>query len=174
MKLLRRLLTLLCLLATQYALAESTVYPIVTYTCDSVGNILKIKNEVKWDDDGRNFKFSPADGVYNPWDWVTIEKIADGNARLVTARAPLVLYCKLGREVYKVVLEPKIFNRNYDGSCGNRLSIIVSIYRGSDLLLDHKEFESYCHGNAPVVRGIKLEAGSADIKIVTIPKFEFY
>lgn len=161
------------LLAPLYVWAD-TAYPIITFECDSTENILKIKNEVKWEDEGRNFKFSDAEGTYNPWDWVSITKVADGNARLVTQKAPLILNCKLGRDTYKVQLEAKIFNRNYDGNCGDKISAVATIFRGNILLVDHQEFESYCHGNAPVVRGIKVMAETGEVKVVTVPKFQFY
>ena len=163
------------LLVAHNAMAlDGTIYPVVTFECNTAENILKLKSEVKWDEEGRNFKYSVAEGTYNPWDWVSINKIADGNASLVTAKEPMTLTCKLGRDIFKVILEPKIFNRNYDGNCGKQLSVIATVYRGNILLIDHKEFESFCHGNAPVVRGIKIEANTGDVKIVTVPKFQFY
>jgi hypothetical protein len=169
------ILVIACLLAPLHVMAlDGTVYPVVTFECNTNENSLKLKSEVKWDDEGRNFKYSVAEGTYNPWDWVSISKIADGTASLVTAKPPLELSCKLGRDTYKILLEPKIFNRNYEGNCGKQLSVIATIYRGNILLLERKEFESFCHGNAPVVRGIKIDAGSGDVKIVTVPKFQFY
>ena len=168
-------LVMACCLAPFSVMAmEGSVYPIITFECNTAENQLKVKSEVKWDDEGRNFKYSVAEGTYNPWDWVSIEKIADDTAHLVTPKAPLILTCKLGRDAYKVVLEPKIFNRNYDGNCGKQLSVIATIHRGNILLVDRKEFESYCHGNAPIVRGIKIDAVSGEVKVVTVPKFQFY
>jgi hypothetical protein len=166
-------LGIMCLLASFHAWADSA-YPVITYECNSAENILKIKNEVKWGDEGKNFPYSAATGTYNPWDWVTIVPVADGASRLVNKKSSLILNCKLGRDVYKVVLDPKIFNRNYDGNCGDRISVIATIYRGNNLLVDHQEFESYCHGNAPVVRGIKISADTGEVKVVTVPKFQFY
>ena len=173
MKLTSFYLGIICLLAPVYTWA-STAYPVVTYECNNAEKILKIKNEIKWDEEGRDFKYSAADGTYNPWDWVSIVPISDGNSRLVNKKTSLVLNCKLGRDVYRIVLDPKIFNRNYDGNCGDRISVIATIYRGNILVVDHQEFESYCHGNAPVVRGIKISADTGEVKVVTVPKFEFY
>lgn len=164
---------LLCLLAPLWA-GAADLYPIVTVTCNTTESILKIKNEVKWDDEGKNFKYSVATGTYNPWDWVSIVSVAEGNARLVNKKAPLVLNCLLGKDNYKIVLEPKIFNRNYDGNCGKQLSVVATIFRGNVMVVDNKEFESYCHGNAPVVRGIKITGATGEVQVVTVPKFQFY
>lgn len=166
-------LAIFCFLVSQSAGAED-IYPVVTYECNATENVLKIKNEVKWDEEGKNFKYSVADGTYNPWEWVSIVSVAEGNARLVNPKEPLVLNCKLGKDNYKITLEPKIFNRNYDGNCGNRISVIATILRGNILLVDHKEFESFCHGNAPVVRGIKISGDTGEVKVVTVPKHQFY
>jgi hypothetical protein len=166
-------LGLFCLLAPFYA-GAADVYPIVSFECNSAENTLKIKNEVKWDEEGKAFKYSAAEGTYNPWDWVSIVSVADGNARLINKKAPLVLNCLLGKDNYKVVLEPKIFNRNYDGNCGNRISVVATVFRGNIIVVDNKEFESFCHGNAPVVRGIKISGDTGEVKVVTVPKFQFY
>lgn len=162
----------ICMLASLSAGAED-MYPVITYECNTAENVLKIKNEVKWDEEGRNFKYSAADGTYNPWDWVDVVKVAEGG-KLINKKPPLELSCQLGKFTYRVVLEAKVFNRNYDGNCGNRLSVIASIFRGGNLLVDSKEFESFCHGNAPVVRGIKITGDTGEVKIVTVPKHQFY
>lgn len=158
---------------TAFNAAADQVYPIVTYTCDPKENILKIKNEVKWDEEGRAFKYDPANGTYNPWDWVTIVKVAEGG-RLITPKPPLKLTCALGKYTYTIELEPKIFNRNPDGNCGNRISVIATIWRGGNMLLDHKEFEAFCHGNAPIVRGVRITGANGEMEIVTVPKHQFY
>ena len=163
---------IICLLASLHAGAEEA-YPVITYECNTAENVLKIKSEVMWDEEGRNFKYSAAAGTYNPWDWVDIVKVAEGG-KLINKKPPLQLTCQLGRFTYRILLEAKVFNRNYDGNCGNRLSIIATIYRGGTLLVDNKEFESFCHGNAPVVRGIKISGDTGEVNVVTVPKFQFY
>ncbi|TNF35016.1 MAG: hypothetical protein EP315_06505 [Gammaproteobacteria bacterium] len=164
---------LLCIaLMLNVSVALAAIYPIITYTCDPDEDVLKVKNEVKYDDEGRNFVYSEKDGTYNPWDWVRIED--RGERRLVSESKRIELSCQLSNNLYKVLLQPKIFNANYLGGCGDRISVIVTIFRGGSIVLERKEFESYCHGNAPVVRGVKVFGKSGELKIVEIPKHEFY
>jgi hypothetical protein len=166
---------MICLasLFTGTAAAAEELYPVVTYTCNTQEGMLKIKSEVKWDEEGRNFKYDPANGIYNPWTWVDIVKVAEGG-KLITPKPPLKLTCAVGKYTYTIELEPKIFNRNPDGQCGNRISIIATIWRGGNMLLDHKEFESFCHGNSPVVRGVRITGSTGEMEIVTVPKYQFY
>ncbi|HEY9053164.1 MAG TPA: hypothetical protein VIQ03_16570 [Gammaproteobacteria bacterium] len=167
------LLLLLCigvLLNGPSALAA--IYPVITYTCDSDEDILKIKNEVKYDDEGKNFVYSVKDGTYNPWDWVSI--VDRGERRLVSQNKQIELSCQLSNNLYKIILQPKIFNANYLGNCGDRISVIVTIFRGGSVILERKEFESFCHGNAPVIRGVKVFGKSGELKVVEIPKHQFY
>jgi hypothetical protein len=107
-----------------------------------------------------------------PGDWVDIVKVA-GEGRLINKKPPLELSCRLGKFSYRVLLEAKVFNRNYEGNCGNHISIIATIFKGGTLLVDHQEFESYCHGNAPIVRSIKV-TGAGEVNVVTIPNYQFY
>ena len=158
-----------CLVCSSSAWAAK-VYPIITYSCDPGSDTLKIKNEVKWDNEGAKFKYSPQDGIYNPWDWVQIVNIQGYHH--VKQSGSVERSCQLASGLYKVLIEPKIFNGNYDGKCGDRLSVKVSITRDGAELLTDQEFETFCHGNAPVVRGIKVTNGK--LKVVKIPKASFY
>jgi hypothetical protein len=148
------------------------VYPVITYTCDEKADVLKIKNEAKWGEVGENFKFSEADGIYNPWDWVEMED--RGSRRLVRQSKSVELTCKLSGVTYKVVLEPKLFNPNYFGKCGDKLSAKVSIYMGKDILLENKALEQFCHGNAKIIRGIKVYGAKRKLKLYKIAKHKFY
>ena len=62
------------LLVAHNAMAlDGTIYPVVTFECNTAENTLKIKSEVKWDDEGRNFKYSAADGYL-------LARLEDGEA----------------------------------------------------------------------------------------------
>lgn len=150
----------------------AAIYPVITYTCDPDEDVLKVKNEVKYDDEGKNFAYSETDGTYNPWDWVSI--VDRGERKLISENKKIELSCQLSNNLYKVILQPKIFNTNYLGNCGDRISVTVTIFRGGSVILEHKDFEQYCHGNAPVVRGVKVFGKSGEIKVVEIPKHQFY
>ena len=110
----------LCLLSSfgTGARAEDIAYPIITVTCDDKIDVLKIKNEVKWNDAGKHFSFSAETGTYNPWDWVKITSL-NGEQTVIQERE-LELSCQLSNNLYKIVLRPKIFNHDYSGKCGNR------------------------------------------------------
>ena len=148
-------------------------YPVITFTCDKNKDVIKVKNEVKWGDEGRNFPFSAEHGTYNPWDWVSIEKEALGESKVVPVNK-VELSCQLSNGIYKVILEPKIFNSNYLGSCGRKLSAMVTVFRGGALLLDKKPLEEFCRGNAPIIRGVKVMGKTGKVKLYRIAKHRFY
>jgi len=147
-------------------------YPIITYTCDQKKDELKIKNEVKWGEAGKNFAFSVADGTYNPWDWVQIEDRS--KRRLARQSKSVELSCELSGTVYRVVLQPKLFNPDVNGQCGDRLSAKVSIYMDKAILFENKELEKFCRGNAQVIRGIKVFGKKRQVKLYQVPKHKFY
>lgn len=170
--LLKHVLYFVCLLQISTVWAEQQAYPIITYTCDKKQNVLKIKNEVKWGDEGRDFAFSVDEGTYNPWSWVDIED--RGDRQLVRQSRSIELNCELLGEVYRVVLEPKLFNPDFNGQCGNKLSTKVSIYNKQAVLLDKKDLESFCKGNAKIIRGIKIQGNSSQVELFSIAKHKFY
>jgi len=147
-------------------------WPIITFTCDKTKNEVKIKNEVKWGEAGKNFSFSPEQGTYNPWSLVAFED--RGKRRLISEKKQLTLKCVLGKIEYTFIVKPKIFNTNFNGKCGDRLSVKVSIYKGASVLLEDKPMEAFCHGNAPVLRGIKVKDGQNKVKLYEIPRSRFY
>ena len=148
------------------------VYPIITYTCDRQEDVLKIKNEVKWGEAGKNFVFSIENGTYNPWDWVQID---DKNGRKLTHQSKKVeLSCELSGIIYRVVLEPKLFNPDFNGPCGDKLSVKVSIFMGQAILLENKEMEQFCRGNTKVIRGIKVFGKKRRVKLYEVARHKFY
>ena len=162
----------ICLLMYLPSAFADHAYPVITYTCDQKADVLKIKNEIKWGEAGKNFKFSEADGTYNPWDWVEMED--RGKRRLVRQKKSVELICELSGISYKVILEPKLFNPNYFAKCGNKISAKVSIYMGENMLLEKKALEEFCHGNAPIIRGIKVFGAKRKLKLYKIAKHKFY
>lgn len=164
-------LFLICTLPVSAVWAERP-YPIITYSCDKDKDVLKIKNEVKWNEAGKNFAFSVKNGTYNPWDWVTIE---DRNGRRLTRQNKSIeLVCELSGTLYRVVLEPKLFNPDFDGPCGDRLSVKVSVYMGRAILLENKVLERFCRGNTKLIRGIKVLGKERRIKIYSVARHKFY
>ena len=149
-----------------------TAYPIISVLCDEGGDVLKIKNEVKWNEEGKNFPFSAANGTYNPWDW--IKHVKTETSEGIIQATKLELSCQLSNNLYKIVLEPKIFNANMKGKCGDRISARVTIFRGGSILIDDKPFEEFCLGNAEVIRGIKVMGKSGQVQYYKVPKHSFF
>ncbi len=147
-------------------------WPIVTFTCDSAKNVVKLKNEVKWGVAGKNFKFDAQQGTYNPWALVAFED--KGKRRLISEKSQLNLRCQLGKTEYKFIIRPKIFNSNFFAKCGDRLSVNVSVYKNADILVENRPMEAFCHGNSPVLRGIKIKGEEAEVKFYKVARSRFY
>jgi len=153
---------------SQPVLADNA-YPVITFTCDKAADVVKIKNEIKWNDEGKNFPYSPQRGTYNPWDWVTRNKTQN-----IKPVRKIELSCQLSNALYKVILEPKIFNHDYQAACGKKISVMVTVFRGAALLLDKKPLEEFCHGNTPIIRGVKVFGKTGKVKLYKIAKHRFY
>ncbi len=164
--------TLLMTYFSATAMADE-VYPIITYTCDKSSDVVKIKNEVKWNDAGKHFVYDADKGIYNPWDWVKISKGLN-KTQVIQMVNKVELSCQLSNGIYKVILEPHIFNRDYQSACGKKLSAVVTVFRGGALLLDQKPLEEFCHGNAPIIRGVKVFGKTGKVKLYKIAKHRFY
>ncbi len=148
------------------------VWPILTFTCDASKNEVKLKNEVKWGDAGKNFKFDAQQGTYNPWDLVSFKD--SGSERQMSEKSQFELSCTLGKSIYRFHIKPKFFNTNFNGRCGDRLSVTVSVYKDEQMILEDKPLEPFCLGNAPVLRGIKIKGGMSQVKLYKIPRSKFY
>ncbi len=147
-------------------------WPIITFTCDAAKNEVKLKNEVKWGEAGKNFSFNAEHGTYNPWDLVLFKEQA-GKQRL-SEKSRLILNCQLGKNKYRFVIRPKIFNSDFGAKCGDRLSVVVSVYKDDNRMLRDKAMEAFCNGNAPVLRGIKVKGGASKAKLYEVPRSRFY
>ena len=152
--------------------AKDRAWPIITFTCDKSKNEVKLKNEVKWGDAGKNYSFDATQGTYSPWDLVRIKD--SGERRLVSERSPLKLKCELNGDEYRFVVRPKIFNINFNGICGDRLSVQVTVYKNHFILIENKPMEKFCHGNSPVLRGIKVKAANGKVQLYEVSRSRFY
>jgi len=161
----------LCISFPLYA-EDQRPWPIITFTCDKSKNEVKLKNEVKWGEAGKNFPFNALQGTYNPWELVAHEDRA--KRQLLTEKARYKFSCQLGDSKYRFIIRPKIFNTNFKAKCGDRLSVKVTIYKDETILLQDKPMERFCNGNAPVMKGIKIKGGSSKIKFYEVPRSRFY
>jgi hypothetical protein len=170
-KLLSIVVIFIALLAPAKA-SEQRVWPIISFLCDQENNVLKLKNEVKWGDAGKNFPFNKPQGTYNPWELVEIQD--QHGSQIVVEKTSWDLRCNLSGFEYSIIVKPKIFNPDFHGSCGDRLSVIISVYKGSEELLLDRPMIEFCHGNAPILRGIKIQGGSSQVQKYEVSPGLFY
>ena len=163
---------LLCLLPIKVVAVEDRAWPIITFTCDQVKDEAKIKNEVKWGEAGKNYPFSAEQGTYNPWELVSVKD--KKGTKTVSTKGEWEFSCLVGGFNYTFVVRPKIFNRNFEGKCGDKLSVSVTILKGATTILENEDMEKFCHGNTPILMGIKVKGGESKAKLFKVPRSRFY
>ena len=154
------------------ASATDTIYPLISYKCDTDADILTITNSLLKDDTGADFKYSAEEGTYSPWDMVEIARKTDSTRIIKSSKVSNS--CKLSSGVYTVVLEPHIFSKNLDGLCGASISGAVTINFDGVELLERTAFEDHCKGNAPIITRITVFGKTGEYKIKRIAKYKFY
>lgn len=149
-----------------------TFYPLITYHCDTAADIINITNRMLHGDNGKNFHYSDTDGTYSPWQMVDIEKV-DGK-RKVTQKRKITKTCKLSSGEYTVVLDPQTFFDDFGDRCGDTISAAVTIEHVNDEILERKPFESFCLGNAPIIKQITVSGKTGRVKVKRIAKYLYY
>ena len=152
--------------------AAETVYPLITYECDSHADILTITNSLLKGGKGANFKYSAEDGTYSPWDMVEIARETDSTRIIKSTKVSNS--CTLSSGEYTVILEPQIFSNDLNGQCGETISGAVTILMKDVEILERTAFEDYCHGNAPIITRITVFGKTGEYKIKRIAKYKFY
>mgnify|MGYP001823782467 FL=1 len=152
--------------------AADTIYPLITYQCDTDADVLTITNSLLKGGKGVNFNYSAEDGTYSPWDMVEIAHQTD-STRIIKATKETTI-CKLSSGEYTVILEPQIFSKDLNGSCGATISGAVTIILDGFELLERTAFEDYCHGNAPIITRITVFGKTGEYSIKRIAKYKFY
>ena len=115
-------LTISCLLPvtllwSQTAFSEpKNINPLITYRCDTTADIIVITNSLLTPNEAQTFDFSDADGTYNPWDLVTIDR--DRQKTLPISGSQITKKCALSSGEYTTTIGPKIFSRDIAGKCG--------------------------------------------------------
>jgi len=155
-----------------FSATAETLYPLVTYKCNSQADIILITNSLLKPDEGKTFDYSEANGTYSPWDMVEIERRPEKTKIIRTSKVTNT--CTLSSGTYTIVLEPQIFSRNLSGRCGESISAAITVmYDGVDLL-ERTAFEDYCKGNAPVITRVSVFGKTRKVKIKKIPRYKFY
>ena len=166
--------SILLILMISSSVLSDTMHPVITYTCDVKADVIKIKNEVKWNAEGEAVKYSDGDelALFNPWNWVKIENRPP--RKLVSEKQTVEKTCQLSSGIYKILFRPHIFNVNALAKCGDQISVKVTILRGGTILQDALPMQEFCYGNAPVLRGIKVFGDTAKIKLYKVARHKFY
>lgn len=154
------------------ASAADTIYPLISYKCDTDADILTITNSLLKGDAGANYKYSAEDGTYSPWDMVEIARKTDSTRIIKSSK--VTNSCKLSRGVYTTLLEPQIFSEDPDGQCDGTISGSVTIIFDGAELLERTAFEDHCQGDAPIIIRITVFGKTGEYKIKRIAKYEFY
>ena len=155
-----------------FAHATDTIYPLITYKCDPDADVLTITNSLLKGGKGTNFKYSAESGTYSPWDMVEIARHTD-STRIIKA-TKVTNICRLSSGEYTVQLEPQIFSKDLNGSCGATISGAVTIVLDGFELLERTAFENYCHGNAPIITRITVFGKTGEHNIRRVAKYRFY
>ena len=154
------------------ASAADTIYPLISYKCDTDADILTITNSLLKGDAGANYKYSAEDGTYSPWDMVEIARKTDSTRIIKSSK--VTNSCKLSRGVYTTLLEPQIFSEDPDGQCDGTISGSVTIIFDGAELLERTAFEDHCQDDAPIIIRITVFGKTGEYKIKRIAKYEFY
>ena len=152
--------------------ADSTIYPLVTYKCDPEADIITLTNSLLSGEEGAAFKYSDEDGTYSPWNLVDIDR-TPYRTRVVRTRK-INKQCTLSSGEYTVTIEPHVFSRNLKGTCGAAISSAFTISYDDFPVQSRTPFDSYCRGNSPVITRVTVFGKTGEVKIKRIPRHKFY
>ncbi len=161
--------------ATAYmadAAAAEAIYPLVTYKCNTEADIITLTNSLLNSDEGAGFNYSDEDGTYSPWNLVEIDRKTD-HTRIVKTKK-IIKKCTLSSGEYTITLEPQVFSRNLDGTCGATISSAFTVsFDGFDIK-ERTPFEDYCRGNSPIITRVTVFGKTGEVKIKRIARYKFY
>lgn len=166
---------ILSIAATAYmaeATAAEAIYPLITYKCNAEADIITLTNSLLKSDEGAAFNYSDEDGTYSPWNLVEIDRRAE-HTRIVKTKK-VVNNCTLSSGEYTITLEPQIFSRNLNGTCGATISSAFTVsFDGFDIK-ERTPFEDYCRGNSPIITRVTVFGKTGEVKTKRIPRYKFY
>ena len=154
------------------ATAAEAIYPLVTYKCNVEADIITLTNALLKSDEGAAFNYSDEDGTYSPWNLVEIDRRAE-HTRIVKTKK-VVKKCTLSSGEYTITLEPQIFSRNLNGTCGATISSAITVsFDGFDIK-ERTPFEDYCRGNSPIITRVTVFGKTGEVKTKRIARYKFY
>lgn len=152
--------------------AAEAIYPLITYKCNTEADIITLTNSLLRSDEGAAFNYSDEDGTYSPWDLVEIDRRAE-HTRIVKTKK-VTKKCTLSSGEYTITLEPQVFSRNLDGTCGATISSAFTVsFDGFDIK-GRTPFEDYCRGNSPIITRVTIFGKTSEVKMKRIPRYKFY
>ena len=154
------------------ATAAEAIYPLITYKCNVEADIITLTNSLLKSDEGAAFNYSDEDGTYSPWNLVEIDRRAE-HTRIVKTKK-VVKKCTLSSGEYTITLEPQIFSRNLNGTCGATISSAITVsFDGFDIK-ERTPFEDYCRGNSPIITRVTVFGKTGEVKTKRIARYKFY
>ena len=154
------------------ATAAEAIYPLITYKCNVEADIITLTNSLLKSDEGAAFNYSDEDGTYSPWNLVEIDRRAE-HTRIVKTKK-VVKKCTLSSGEYTITLEPQIFSRNLNGTCGATISSAFTVsFDGFDIK-ERTPFEDYCRGNSPIITRVTVFGKTGEVKTKRIARYKFY
>jgi len=154
------------------AYASEAVYPLVTYKCNSDADIITLTNSLLSSDVGPSYKYSDEKGTYSPWDLVEIDRRPE-RTRIVKTRK-IIKTCKLSSGEYTITIEPQVFSRNLQGTCGASISSAFTVTFDDFDIRERTPFEDYCRGNSPIITRVTVFGKTGEVKIKRIARYKFY
>lgn len=152
--------------------AGNTIYPLVTYKCNTEADIITLTNSLVPSDEGAAYQYSDKEGTYSPWDLVEINNQTEGT-RIVRTKK-ITKQCTLSSGEYTITLEPQVFNRELDGDCGASISSAFTVAHDSTEIQQRTPFEDYCRGDSPIITRVTVFGKTGEVKIKRIPRSIFY
>jgi len=166
------LLTFVTATYTAVTIANDTIYPLVTYSCNPDADIITLTNSLIPSDEGAAYRYSDKKGTYSPWDLVEINNRTEGT-RIVRTKK-ITKQCTLSSGEYSITLEPQVFNRDMDGDCGASISSAFTVSHDANEIQPRTPFEDYCRGDSPVITRVTVFGRTGEVKIKRIPRTKFY
>lgn len=152
--------------------AKEANYPLVTYQCDPDADIITLTNSLLKGNEGASFNYSDENGTYSPWNLVEIDR-RTARTRIVRTKK-IVKTCTLSSGEYTISLEPQIFSRNLNSSCGASISSAFTVSRDGIEIKERTPFEGFCRGNSPIITRVTVFGKTGEVKIKRIAKYKFY
>jgi len=155
-----------------HATASEAIYPLVTYKCSPEADILTLTNSLLKSDEGASYQYSDEDGTFSPWNLVEIDRRSERTSIVRTNK--ITRTCKLSSGEYSLTLEPQVFSRDLNGTCGATISSAFTItFDGVDIQ-ERTPFEDFCRGNSPIITRVTVFGKTREVKIKRVPRFTFY